>query len=225
MIAQLTFPAESDASVGSLVNYNPYAPKPLTNDLALRAADDPERAHLRDHALAGHRLHVGGRATSSPSTSGEGVKWSDGSRLHRKDVAFTFNLMKKYPAWTQPASGPTPSARRPRSVTAEGNQVVFVVHRQRRPQVRTGSSASRSCRSTVYATVGDPTKYVDKDAGRHRPVQGRQLQRPPARAGPPRPDYWQADKIKVEKLVLEGNYDAAQAALKLRCRRAGLLHR
>ena len=31
-----------------------------------------------------------------------------------------------------------------------------------------------------------------------------------------RPDYWQADKIKVEKLVLEGNYDANQAALKLR---------
>ena len=30
------------------------------------------------------------------------------------------------------------------------------------------------------------------------------------------PDYWQADKIKVEKLVLEGNYDANQAALKLR---------
>ena len=31
-----------------------------------------------------------------------------------------------------------------------------------------------------------------------------------------RPDYWQADKIKVKKLVLEGQYDAAQAALKLR---------
>ena len=31
-----------------------------------------------------------------------------------------------------------------------------------------------------------------------------------------RPDYWQADLIKVEKLVLEGNYDANQAALKLR---------
>lgn len=30
MIPQLTFPAESDASIGGLVNYNPYAPKQLT---------------------------------------------------------------------------------------------------------------------------------------------------------------------------------------------------
>jgi peptide/nickel transport system substrate-binding protein len=31
-----------------------------------------------------------------------------------------------------------------------------------------------------------------------------------------RADYWQADKVKVQKIVLEGQYDAAQAALKLR---------
>ena len=35
MIAQLTFPSEADASVGSLANYNPYAPKPLTTSLAV----------------------------------------------------------------------------------------------------------------------------------------------------------------------------------------------
>src|SRR4051794_39934388 len=31
MIPQLNFPAEADASVGNLVNYNPYSPKPLTS--------------------------------------------------------------------------------------------------------------------------------------------------------------------------------------------------
>ena len=30
MVAQLTFPAESDASIGGLINYNPYAPKQQT---------------------------------------------------------------------------------------------------------------------------------------------------------------------------------------------------
>ena len=29
MIEQLTFPAEADATVGGLVNYNPNSPKPL----------------------------------------------------------------------------------------------------------------------------------------------------------------------------------------------------
>ena len=31
MIAQLTFPAEVDATVGGLGNYNPYSPTPLTS--------------------------------------------------------------------------------------------------------------------------------------------------------------------------------------------------
>ena len=41
MIAQLTFPAEADASVGSLVNYNPLRAEAADHDLALRAADGP----------------------------------------------------------------------------------------------------------------------------------------------------------------------------------------
>ena len=67
----------------------------------------------------------------------------------------------------------------------------------------------------VYGSVGDPTKYIDKKPVSTGPFaigsyNGRRLELVR------RPDYWQADKIKVEKLVLEGNYDANQAALKLR---------
>ena len=63
--------------------------------------------------------------------------------------------------------------------------------------------------------MGDPTKYVDKTPVSTGPFKvgsynGRQL------VLERRPDYWQADKIKVQKLILEGQYDAAQAALKLR---------
>ena len=72
--------------------------------------------------------------------------------------------------------------------------------------------------------MGDPTKFVDKEPVATGPFKvgtynGRRLELVR------RPDYWQADKIKVEKLVLEGNSDANQAALKLRRRRARLLQR
>ena len=43
MIPELFLPAESDATIGGLVNYNPYAPKQQTKTLALRAADGPEQ--------------------------------------------------------------------------------------------------------------------------------------------------------------------------------------
>jgi peptide/nickel transport system substrate-binding protein len=35
-----------------------------------------------------------------------GVKWSDGKPMTAADVVYTFNLLKKYPAWTSTRSGP-----------------------------------------------------------------------------------------------------------------------
>ena len=60
MIAQLTFPAETDASIGGLVNYNPYAPKQITKTwlyepLMIQSSLDCKVA------LARHRIQVGGR--------------------------------------------------------------------------------------------------------------------------------------------------------------------
>ncbi len=40
-----------------------------------------------------------------------------------------------------------------------------------------------------------------------------------------RDDYWQADKIKVQKLVLEGTYDASAGRREARRRRARRLLR
>src|SRR3954447_14352778 len=213
MIAQLTFPSEADASVGSLANYNPYAPKPLTTTWlyeqlivrnALTCEETPwlaEKATWED----GKKLTFDIR---------QGVKWTDGQPFTAKDVAFTFNLMKKYPAldkagvWTSTFGAPATS------VTAEGNKVVFVFSGNAAPKYD-GIIAAKILPEHVYSKVGDPTKYIDKTPVSTGPFKvgsynGRQLvlQR--------RPDYWQADKIKVQKLVLEGQYDAAQAALKLR---------
>ena len=100
-------------------------------------------------------------------------------------------------------------------MTAEGNKVVFEFTGNAAPKYD-GIIGTKILPEHVYSKVGDPTKYVDKTPVVTGPFKvgsynGRRL------VLERRPDYWQADKIKVQKLVLEGQYDAAQAALKLRC--------
>ncbi len=99
-------------------------------------------------------------------------------------------------------------------MTAEGNKVVFEFTGNAAPKYD-GIISTKILPEHVYSKVGDPTKYVDKTPVSTGPFKvgsynGRQL------VLERRADYWQADKIKVQKLVLEGNYDALQAALKLR---------
>ena len=129
-------------------------------------------------------------------------------------MAFTFNLMKKYPAIDPAGVWTDTFGAKATAVTANGNQVVFDFAGDAASKFPTISS-QLILPEKVYASVGDPTKYVDKKPVSTGPFavgsyNGRRLELVR------RPDYWQADKIKVEKLVLEGNYDANQAALKLR---------
>ncbi len=213
MIAQLNFAAESDASIGGLVNYNPYAPKqqtktwlnePLMIQNSLDCTVTPWLA----------TKYTWKGADQLTFDIRQGVKWSDGSEFTANDVAFTFNLMKKYPAMDTSGVWNDLLGAKATSVTANGSQVVFQF---------SGPAASKFSpllgnlilSEKHYASVGDPTKYVDTDPVFTGPFKigsynGRRLELVR------RPDYWQADKIKVQKLVLEGNYDANQAALKLR---------
>lgn len=213
MIAQLNFPAEVDASVGGLVNYNPYSPKPLTGNwlyepLMFQNSLDCEVTPwlATDHRWEG--------ATKLTFTIRRGVKWSDGTDFTARDVAFTYNVMKTYPAMDKAGVWTETYGAKAESVTAVGNSVVFQF---------TGDAVSKFgpiiaqkiLPEKQYGSVGDPTRYIDKDPVSIGPFvvgnyNGRRLELVR------RPEYWQADKIKVEKLVLEGNYDANQAVLKLR---------
>lgn len=213
MIAQLNFPAESDASIGGLINYNPYAPKQqtktwLNEPLMIQSNLD---CTVTPWLATKYSWRGVDRLTFDIRP---GVKWSDGSEFTANDVAFTFNLMKKYPAMDTAGVWSDIFGAKATSVTANGNQVVFQF---------SGPAASKFSpllgtlilSEKHYASVGDPTKFVDKNPVFTGPFKvgsynGRRLELVR------RPDYWQADKIKVEKLVLEGNYDANQAALKLR---------
>jgi peptide/nickel transport system substrate-binding protein len=101
-----------------------------------------------------------------------------------------------------------------KSVTATGNQVVFEFTGAAAPKFA-GIIGTRILPEHIYSKVGDPTKYVDKNPVGTGPFKvssynGRRLELVR------RDDYWQADKIKVQKLRLEGQYEADQAVLKLR---------
>src|SRR6476661_8204061 len=213
MIDQLTFPSEADAAVGGLVNYNPNSPKPLTATWLY------EPLIVRNNLTCEETPWLATKSTWEGATKltldiRDGVKWSDGQPFTAKDVAFTFNLGKQYPAvdkagvWNDTFGAPA------KSVTAEGNKVVFEFSGNAAPKYD-GIISTKILPEHYYSTVGDPSKYVDKAPVFTGPFKigsynGRRL------VLERRADYWQADKIKVKKLVLEGNYDASQAALKLR---------
>lgn len=214
MIAQLTFPAESDASIGGLVNYNPYAPKQQTKTWLYEPlmVQNSLDCTITPWLATAYRWQNPAKLVFDIR---QGVKWSDGSDFTAADVAFSFNLGQKYPA--ADAAGVWNDALGPKalSVTAVGNQVVFEFGGPAVPKFASIIGLQLIVSEHQYGSVGDPTKYVDKHPVATGPFEvgsynGRRLELVR------RPDYWQADKIKVQKVVLEGNYDANQAALKLR---------
>jgi peptide/nickel transport system substrate-binding protein len=148
----------------------------------------------------------------------QGVKWSDGKPFTADDVAFTFNLLKKFPAldshglWKSLAS-----------VTANGNQVVFTFSQPDSPAF-TYINEIPIVPKHLWEKVKDPVKYTNVDPvgtgafmlEKFTPYQYT-LKR--------NPNYWQADKIHESELkfpalngaqtadmdLANGKYDWAQA--------------
>ena len=123
-----------------------------------------------------------------------GVKWSDGKPFSAKDVAYTFNMIKKAPAfdtnglWTQLSS-----------VTADGtDQVTFTF---KEPAVPTFNQLAEVAivPEHIWSKESDPTTFTNPNAVGTGPysvksMNGQQLllER--------NPTYWRADKIKVQEL-------------------------
>ena len=212
MIAQLTFPAEVDATVGGLGNYNPYSPTPLTSVWLY------EPLIVRNNLTCEETPWLATGATWDGGDKltldiRDGVTWSDGEDFTADDVAFTLNLQKEFPGmdkaglWNDTFGAPA------ESVEADGNQVVITFEGNAAAKYD-GIISTKILPEHVYSKVKDPTTYVDEEPVGTGPFEvesynGRRLTL--AR----RDDYWQADKIKVEKIVQEGMFDSSQAALKL----------
>jgi peptide/nickel transport system substrate-binding protein len=214
MIQQLTFPADVPNTVGGLVDYNPYSANSLTKvwlyePLMIRNGLSCE---VTPWLATDYEWADGAKKLTF--TIRDGVKWSDGKPFSAKDVAFTLNLGKTYAGIDRAGLWNDTFGKAATSVTAEGNKVVIAFGGNAAPKFDELVKL-QILPEHVYGSVGDPTKYIDKTPVGTGPFtvgsyNGRRLvlKRNPA--------YWQADKVKVQQLVLEGQFDAAQASLKLR---------
>lgn len=213
MIASLNLTSDAPATVGGLVNFNPNSPNAVTKEwlyetLLIRNRQTCEVTPW----LATKSTWTGADHLSFDIR--EGVTWSDGEPFTAKDVAFTLNLGKEYPAvdiaglWNDTFGAPA------ESVTAEGNKVNIVFTGNAAPKFDNIIN-TKILPEHIWAKVGDPAKYIDEKPVGTGPFtvgsyNGRRL------VLERRADYWQADKVKVKQLVLEGVYDAAKASLALR---------
>ncbi len=214
MIAQLTFPSDAPAAMGGLVDYNPYAVNALTKTWLYEQVMIRNGITCEITPWLATGFEWGGDASELTFTIRQGVKWSDGQPLTAKDVAFTYNLAKRYPAIDRAAIWKPTFGAPAKSITAEGDKVKIVFAGNAAPKFDELIKL-QILPEHVYGKVGDVTKYIDKAPVGTGPFKvgnynGRRLELVR------RADYWQADKVKVQKLILEGNYDASQAALKLR---------
>jgi peptide/nickel transport system substrate-binding protein len=125
----------------------------------------------------------------------QNVKWNDSQPFTANDVAFTFNLMKQYPAadglgvWNFLSTVTAPDA----------NTVVMTFQKAYPPVLVNIAGHVYIIPQHVFATVGDPTKYLtDKPVGTG-PYTLARYQADLA-VYDKNPNYWQADKVKVDEV-------------------------
>jgi len=87
-----------------------------------------------------------------------GVKWSDGTPFSAKDVLFSFDLLKKYPALDLNGDWSVLS-----SVSAKGsNQVVFQFKTASVPYFYYIADQTPIVPQHIWSSIGDPTANLDK---------------------------------------------------------------
>jgi peptide/nickel transport system substrate-binding protein len=123
------------------------------------------------------------------------VKWNDGQAFTADDVVFTFNLMKQYAAadtngvWSYLKD----------VTTTDPSTVVMTFQKAYPPELVTIAGHVYIIPKHVFATVGDPTKYLtDKPVGTG-PFTLTRYQTDVA-VYDKNPSYWQADQVKVDEI-------------------------
>jgi peptide/nickel transport system substrate-binding protein len=125
----------------------------------------------------------------------KGVKWSDGTDLTAKDVVFTFDLLKKYPALDIKGAW-----QHIKSITSTGDHVVFHLKSDDVPSLSI-IGATYIVSQKHWAGVKDPTTYQDPNPVGTGPFtlgnySSQQYSMNKFQ------DYWQASKIKIEHIIL-----------------------
>lgn len=205
VVRQLVLPP--GPSTGLVANYNPYSPTRLLTEYMYEPlyvynsyACEPEPWLATEFSWTDPKTLV--------FTTRDGVKWSDGEPFTAADVAFSFDLLKQHPAldehgiWTQGL----------KSVQAKGNQVTFSFDSDSGP-IFQQIATTRIVPEHIWSKVKDVEKFTNPDPVVIGPYKVKRFN--PQQAELERnPDYWQADKVKVESLVYRtgSGADALQLA-------------
>ncbi|MEH3089370.1 MAG: ABC transporter substrate-binding protein [Microbacterium arborescens] len=214
-IDEIRMPSEAGGSVQGLLNYNWLSPNATVQTWLF------EPLMIRDRFTCESVPWLATdyeweRPDRFVLTLREGVEWSDGEPFTADDVVYTFMAGKEYPAadksglWGDFFGAPA------ESVTAQGDHtVVFQFAGAAVPKTDAILQNTKMLPKHIYADQGDPTLFVDEvgvGTGPFTPesYNGRRL------VLERNENYWNADEVRVQRLSLEGQYDANSGALKLR---------
>ena len=124
-----------------------------------------------------------------------GVKWNDGTPMTAADVAFTFNLMKKFPTLDLNSVWSVLS-----SVTQQGNQVTMTFKNAAVPYFYYIADQTPIVPQHVWSTIANPVSYADAN-----PVgTGAFTVNPCSQQNityVANPHYWQPGEPKVAKVL------------------------
>lgn len=131
-------------------------------------------------------------------TTRSGVKWSDGQAFSATDVAFTFNLIKKYAA-TADVNG-TPVVT---SATATGPNTAVLTF----PTPEAGNmyavGSQQIVSQHVWQSVGNPSKYADANPVGTGPYTVSEFT-PQKVTLKYNPQYWNVSSIHVPEVIFPG---------------------
>ncbi|WIB33376.1 ABC transporter substrate-binding protein [Curtobacterium sp. MCSS17_005] len=124
-----------------------------------------------------------------------GVEWSDGSPFSAKDVVFTFDLLKKFPAMDVKGAW-----QHIKSIEQDGDHVVFHLKSEDVPSL-TIIGQTYILGEDHWGGVEDPTTWRDPNPVGTGPfVLGNYTDQQYSMNKNPK--YWQADKIAIKHLIL-----------------------
>ncbi|MFF5176238.1 ABC transporter substrate-binding protein [Micromonospora sp. NPDC000089] len=135
----------------------------------------------------------------------EGVKWNDGKPFSADDVAFTFGLLKKYAALDTKGI-----SRYVSSVEATDPKTVTMTFTQPGAAAFTLFSEIKIVPKHVWSTVADPVTFVNaKDPVGTGPFTVKSFN-PQQLVIARNPNYWQADKVRVDEIRFNGGDGGGQ---------------
>jgi peptide/nickel transport system substrate-binding protein len=127
-------------------------------------------------------------------TTRQNVKWTDGQAFSAKDVEFTFNMLKQFPDADTNALWQSLD-----SVSASDDHTVVMTFKAPAPTLLPFIEGTYIVPQHTWSSVGDPAKFTNPNPVGTGPMKLKSFSAQQI-TYVKNPDYWQADKVKVDQL-------------------------